>query len=259
MIVVAIVVIVGATVFAVAWSHRGAKEASLEEAVEEFRRRGESGAAGFLQPAVGVYSYHGTGTEKLSLLSTTQNWGPQLPSTVTRDDRGCWKFHLQYSTHHWQDWDYCPREKTLQEVGGRTFQSFDFVAVTVDDDNLFSCTPPGDAIRLDARPGDHWGYSCTGHSKTRDTKATTAGTTTFVRLTTVDVGRTAVPAYEYRIERTITGSQTGSERVRVWYSARDGLPLRIDRTVRVESPSPIGAVTYTEHGTCVLASLEPAQ
>jgi hypothetical protein len=43
----------------------------------------------------------------------------------------------------------------------------------------------------------------------------------------------------------------------MWYSVLNGLPLKTDRRVTVESPSPIGAVTYTERGTYTLISLTP--
>jgi hypothetical protein len=256
--VVGVLLVAGGIAFAVAWSQRGAREASLEQAVEKFRGEHQASSAGFLSPATGVYRYHGNGDEKLSVLGTTQHWGPSLPSTVTRD-RGCWTFHLEYSTHHWQDWNFCPQTGALQEVGGQTFQAFDFVATTLTDTNVFTCSPPGDTIRLAATTGQHWTQSCSGHSTSRGTTVTSAGTNTFLGLAMVDVGGTQVPAYHYRVDRGVTGSQTGSERSQFWYSARDGLPLRIERSVRVESPSPIGAVVYTEQGNCVLTSLEPAR
>ncbi len=66
-----------------------------------------------------------------------------------------------------------------------------------------------------------------------------------------------VPSYHYRIERTLSGSQTGFERYDTWYSVLDGLPMKTDRRVEVHSPSPIGSVTYTEHGNYILTSLTP--
>jgi hypothetical protein len=66
-----------------------------------------------------------------------------------------------------------------------------------------------------------------------------------------------VPAYHYRVERTLSGSQTGSERYDMWYSVLDGLPVKTDRQVVVHSPSPIGTVTYTEQGNYTLTSLTP--
>lgn len=257
-IVVAIVLVlagVGAA-FAVAWSHRGAEQASLSDAVEQFRQQDQDGGAGFLRPAVGVYTYRGTGTEKLSVLGTTQHWGPDLPGTVSHTANGCWTFRIEYSTHHRQDWDYCPHGTTLQETGGRTFQSFSFVAATLEDLEVFTCDPPVDAIRLEARPGEHWRQACEGHSPSRGTSVSSTGTNTFVGLANVRVGGAQVPAYHYRILRRLSGSQTGTEEMEMWFSASDGMPVRVTRDIDVDTPSPIGAVTYTEHGRFVLTSLD---
>lgn len=250
-------VVIGAVLFAIAWSQRGADEASVEEAVEGLDDGAAGTKAGFLRPAGGVYVYEGSGTEQLSLLSTGQTWGPRLPGTVTRDDDGCWTFRIDYSTNHRQWTDYCPRGRVLEEEGGRTFQSFDFVVSTIEDRNVFVCDPPGEAIRVDADPGSSWPQSCVGRSADRGTEVTSSGTNTFVGIESVEVEGEPVRAYRYRADRVLSGDQTGTETVDTWFRVPDGLPLRATRSVRVESPSPIGAVTYTEEGTYTLTSLAP--
>lgn len=257
LIVVLLVVLVGGVAFGILWSRRGAHEASLQSAVDKFRKQGQTGDAAFLRPAVGVYTYEGTGTEKLSVLATTQHWGPRLPATVTRGAKDCWTLRVEYSTNHYQEWDECPTKDALQETGGRTYQSFDFVAAHISDLNEFKCTPRGDTIRVKAQPGQRWRVSCDGHSTSRGTTVTSAGTNTYVGPTTITIGGTRVPAYHYRLDRTLTGSQTGSDHTDMWYSARDGLPLRARREVRVESPSPVGAIVYNERGDFTLSSLSP--
>lgn len=256
---------VGVAVFLFAWSNRGAEEASVADAVDRFRESGDNGDngqdpagnEGMVRPALGVYTYEGTGTEKLSLLDTTQEWGPRLPATVTGAGGGCWTYKVEYSTNHWQDWTYCPADVGLREAGGTSFQSFDFVAFTVDDLIVFRCDPLGDTIRLAAEPGESWEQSCDGSSEARGTHVTSAGTNTFVGIEAVEVGGDEVRAYHYVAERTLTGDQTGTETVDTWHAVRDGLPLETERTVRVESPSPIGQVVYTERGGYRLVSLVP--
>lgn len=256
-LVVIVLVLAGAgAAFAVAWSNRGAEEASLSDAIAKFRRQGQDGDAGFLRPAVGVYTYRGTGTERLSVLGTTQHWGPELPGTISRAVDGCWTFRIEYSTHHQQDWDYCPNGTTLQETGGQTLQSFSFVATTLEDLQLFTCDPPADAIRLEAKPGEHWRQACEGHSPSRGTSVRSTGTNTYVGLTNVRVGSAQVLAYHSRIRRELSGSQTGTEQMDMWFSTRDGMPLRVTRDIAVDTPSPIGAVTYTERGHFELTSLD---
>ena len=94
-------------------------------------------------------------------------------------------------------------------------------------------------------------------STTQKTTFRAVGSDTFVASEKVRVGSDLVPAYHYRVERTVSGSQTGSERDDVWYSVLDGLPIRSVRSVVVHSPSPIGTVTYTEQGSYGLTSLVP--
>jgi hypothetical protein len=258
-LVAALVVLVGGgIVFALAWSERGAREASVGEAVRKFRSDGSEPSDGeFLAPAAGVYTYEGEGTEQLSVLDTTQHWGARVPATVTRDPAGCWTIELEFSTNHRQEITFCPEGDTLEEAGGSTFQSFDFVAFTVDDTTVFTCTPRPVAVDTNAEPGDAWPAACEGKSTTQDTEVRSAGTNTFVGDETLTIGGEEISALHYRQERTLTGDQAGNDVVHYWYDATDGMLLRIAKDVRVESPSPIGTVTYTEVGTITLTSKAP--
>jgi hypothetical protein len=253
---VAAVVVGGAIPFAIKWAHRGAKEVSIETAVGKFRMSHGASSAGFLRPPAGVYTFVGSGTEKLSLL-TTQHWGARIPVTVTEDTSRCWIYRLDYSTHHWQSIRYCAKGRALQETGEETFQSFDFVALEASDTNEIVCNPPIDRIRVDAEPTARWHVACDGRSKSRSTKFHAQGTETFVGIENLRVGTELVPAYHYSVTRALSGSQSGSERLDMWYSVLDGLPVKSDRHVDVKSPSPIGTVTYRENGTYALASLTP--
>jgi len=124
---------------AVIWGGWGAEEASLDEAVQRFRDRQASGGAGFLRPAEGVYTYCGTGDEKLSILVAGQHWGPTLPATLLASGEDCWVFSIEFSTNHTQETTYFPNGDGLDEPGGRTFQRFDFGAFAVDEVDTFTC------------------------------------------------------------------------------------------------------------------------
>jgi len=255
---IVVVVLVGVAVpFAVAWSHRGAKEASIQHAIDAFRKSHGASTVGFLRPASGVYTFVGTGTEKLSLLATTQHWGPQIPVTVTEDTNSCWTFRVDYSTHHWQSTQYCAKGRVLQESGEATYQAFDFVAFKASDTNTVVCSPPIDRIRVDAKPGAQWHVACDGRSKSLGTKFHAQGTDTFIGVEKLQIGSELVPVYHYYVDRTLSGSQSGFERYDMWYSVLDGLPVKTDRHVDVKSPSPIGTVTYMENGTYSLTLLTP--
>jgi hypothetical protein len=253
---VVLVALGGAGAFVVAWNGRGAEEASVDDALRRFREGDDRGGAGTLRPAAGVYTYAGSGSERLSVLGTSQRWGATLPATVTHDD-GCWRLRVDFSTNHWQDWHYCPDGPVLREAGGTTSQRFDFVAFTADDVNVFTCEPPNDVVRVDAAPGESWPQRCDGRSTSRGTTAVSSGTTTFVGVDDVEIGGEPVAAYRYRAHRTLTGDQSGTDESETWFAVRDGMPLRQTRSVHVESPSPLGTVTYTEEGTFTLTSLAP--
>lgn len=240
---------------ALLWGGSGADEASLDEAVERFRDRQAAGEPGFLRPAEGVYTYRGEGTEKLSILGASQEWGPTLPATVLTNGEDCWVFSIEFSTNHTQETTYCPNTHGLEEDGGRTLQRFDFGAFAVDDENVFTCDPRAETIRVDADPGDSWRQSCTGHSASQGTTVTSAGPNTFVGLEQVRVEGELVDAFHYRQDRTLTGDQTGTSQDHIWFATDNALPVKIRRDVRVESPSPLGAITYTERGTFTLESL----
>lgn len=256
---VAVVALLGGGVL---WSRRGAQEASLDQATQRFRQ-GQPATAPevrLLSPTPGVYRYSGSGTERLSVLQTQQSWGPQLPATITAGPSpGCWTFRIDYSTNHWEARTYCADNGVLRETAGTMWQRFDFVAFKADDTIEFACDPPNDTIRLAASPGDTWSQSCVGRSPARGTTVTTAGSTTFIGREEVEVGEATVPALRYRSARTLTGDQQGSETTDYLFSATTGQVLRFQREVRVDSPSPIGSVTYAESGTYQLDDSTPVR
>jgi hypothetical protein len=67
----------------------------------------------------------------------------------------------------------------------------------------------------------------------------------------------SVRAFHYRLQRTLTGDQTGTEDTHEWYAATDGLLVRATRDTEVASPSPLGDVVDTELGEFRLASTTP--
>jgi hypothetical protein len=253
----ALILVVLGGVLAWMWGGRGADEASVQDALERFRDAQEQGDGRPLQPAPGVYVYDGTGTERLSVLGAEQQWGPDVPATVTARGSNCWNLRIEYSTNHRQEFDYCVRGTHLVEEGGRTEQRFDFGTFASDDVSVFTCRPPGIAIKVEAEPGDAWRQRCTGGSTTRDTRVVSAGTNTFVGIRTLRVGGVEVDAFVYRIDRTLAGDQSGTEHDVMWFAVDSGLPLRYRRDAQVRSPSPLGAVDYTEAGTLTLTDLTP--
>lgn len=239
------------------WGGRGADEASVGDALSRFRAAQARGDADPLQPAAGVYRYRGAGTERLSVLGAHQEWGTTVPVTVTTTGPGCWTVRIDYSANHRQELDYCERGTELLELAGRTRQRFDFGAFSADDTQRFVCDPPGVAAKVGAAPGQSWRQSCSGGSVTQHTHVTSAGPNTFLGTRTLRVGRTAVDAYVYRTDRTLTGDQSGREHDVMWFAVDSGLLVRYHRDSSVTSPSVVGTVKYREVGTITATELTP--
>ncbi len=250
---------VGVVVFVMLWRSSGAHQVSTSAARQRFEQGSSTSLAPTtaLRPAAGVYLYRGSGTEHLSLPPKSQSQGPQMPATVTHRSDGCWTFRIDYSSQHWQTWVYCPRDGGLVELGGQTFERWDFVFTKYDSTSSFTCAPASVAIRAGARPGDHWQQTCRGTSTGTKGEAVSSGPYTFVGPDTVTVGGTRVAAYHFRQVRTVTGNQTGTQTTDLWFAQRDGLPLRNRRVVDLDTDTVVGSSKYTERGSFELASLAP--
>ncbi|HUI48728.1 MAG TPA: hypothetical protein VL119_08525, partial [Acidimicrobiia bacterium] len=140
--VIGLVVVVAGSVFLILWRRSGAHEVSTNAARKRFEQSSSSSVTEpatnlAVRPAAGVYVYRGSGTEHLSLPPKSQAQGPQMPGTVLLTANGCWTFRIDYSSQHWQTWNYCPRGGGLVELGGQTFERWNFVFTTYDSTSTF--------------------------------------------------------------------------------------------------------------------------
>jgi hypothetical protein len=251
MIVVVAVAAAGGLAVAQRWRSRGPQQASVNAAVDRFRSSSTAPAApAAIMPAPGVYTYTGGGTERLSFMATSQAEGPTLPATVAAGDDGCFTFEIEYNSFHRQNWEWCNRGGRLVERGGTTHQKFDFVAFKVDETSTITCAPPFVSFDTKAKPGSAVETHCTGRSVTTKSTVSSDGTLRLVGRETLTIDGSRMPALHYVADRALTGDQTGHEHNEMWFSVRDGLPLRNERTTSVDSPAPapLNEVTYTEHG-----------
>jgi hypothetical protein len=254
---VVLLVAAGAGVLAYLWQRPDARPVSVNEAEKRLDGAAGDGANGaaFI-PAEGVYSYTGSGSEALSIPPKSQAEGPEMPATVLHHAHGCWTFRIDYSTNHWQDWRYCARDGRLVDQGGRTFQRWDFVVSTIENTSTFPCDPPSVVLRSDMVPGETWQQSCAGTNTSVSGSTVSSGEIRFVGVEPFDVGGTQVDAFHFVQHRTLSGAQHGEANSELWF-APNGLPLRNQRHIVVDTDSPIGSITYTEDGTFTLTSLEP--
>jgi hypothetical protein len=251
--------VAGVATFVVLLNRGSSRPVSMEEARRRAGAPGADQSTGVVpfRPGAGVYRYRGEGTEHLDKPPLTQTQGPDIPGTVTHLEGRCWRFRVDYSTNHWQSWDYCPGGAGLTEIAGAFFQRLDLVVTKVDTSSTYTCDPPVDAIRATQRAGEHWMQTCRGTSTGSDGEVISSGPYTFVGPERLDIGGTTVAALHYHRLRNLTGGQTGTEDVNVWFDAANGLPVRNRRAITVRSSSLIGGVVYEENGNFELASMNP--
>jgi hypothetical protein len=252
----AVALVVVGTAAVLLWQVDDPGPASVDDALSRFDGANGSetdGAA--IRPAEGIYRYRGSGSERLSLPPVSQQYGDVVPGTVTHEDGGCWVLRLDFNEAHWQDWRYCPTDGRIGDAGGDTQQTWDLGVTSVTSLSSFTCDPPGPMFPPD-EPGWTVDQSCSGTSDQLEGTATSAGLWTYLGTETMTVDGEVLDAWRFHQERTITGAQTGTSTAEMWFTD-DGLLLRMTREVKVDTPSPVGDITYEETGTVELTSIEP--
>ncbi|HEY5386078.1 MAG TPA: MFS transporter [Acidimicrobiales bacterium] len=255
-ILVGVVVLVAGAGAAVIWlTPSRARPVALREAESRLGHSG-TGSGGAARPAPGVYEYRGSGTESLSLPPLSQAEGPSMPGTVTLRGSNCWVFRIDYSTHHWETWEYCLRGGDLWEAGGQSWQLWSIGPFNFNNLSSFTCAR---SMVLPARAttSGRWMARCTGTNTAVKGATVSTGPYTFKGLATLSVGGRRIPAAHFLRLRTDSGAQHGTERSDVWFSRSTGLPLRLQQTIQVTSSTPFGTSTYRQVGVLSLVSMTP--
>lgn len=255
-VLVAVVAVLGCGALATWATTNRARPVTTQQAEQQYGQHSWGGATG-ARPAPGVYQYVGSGSEHLSLPPLSQAEGPPMPATVTLRGRSCWIFRIDYSTHHWETWNYCLHHGDLWEAGGQSWQLWSIGPLNVTNLSNFVCAPRSMAVPARRSPGQRWQSSCTGTNTSVKGKTVSAGPYIFVADVTMKVGGKSVPAARFLRLRTDSGAQHGTERSEVWFDLNNGLPLRFQQDIRVTSDTPFGTSTYTQTGIFTLTSLKP--
>ncbi len=265
-VVLVLVVVVGlvlAVVLYVGLSYEfrsipGAK--SVHSAVSAFRG-GHATTGGGLKyppPAQGVYELNGQGSEHISFPPNSQHDGSVMPASVTYLPGGCWRWHLDYNVAHWEEYDFCPSATHLTQPANRNSQSWDFGTLSITNVATFSC--PAGAVVLPESPnaGNGAEWTCEGTSTAVQGTTTAHVVMRVIGTAPFAVGKhQKVPAVDEVQTTTLTGAQTGTVVESWWFSAMSGLPVRVDRQIRIATASPLGQITYTESGSWRMTSLTP--
>lgn len=222
----------------------------------------DDGGTSLPRPAAGVYRYRGEGDETLSTPPLSQSQGPTMPGTVEWSGDGCWTFRIDFSSNHWQAWDYCPDGELVVETGGRSWQRWMIGATAITNLSTFDCDP-GTTFELGGDPagqptGRPRDATCNGTNEAVEGTTVSSGTTRTVGVEQLEIGGRSVPTVHVVAERIMTGAQTGTERTEAWFALDSGLPVRNERTIEAATDTPIGSSSYTEQGVFELESLEPA-
>lgn len=230
-----------------------AHEVTLGQAEQRLGRR-SLGIAG-ARPAPGVYDYTGSGTEHLSLPPLSQGEGPTMPGTVTLKGANCWVFRIDYSSHHWQTWEYCRHDGATLEAGGQSWQLWSIGPLNETNLSTFSCVPGTMSMPAQALPGQVWEGRCTGTNTSVRGTTVSADRYRFVGLTTLSIGGRQVRTARFMQVLTDSGAQHGTDRAEVWLDAANGLPFRLRQQITVTTATPFGSSTYTQSGMFSLVSL----
>jgi hypothetical protein len=240
-------------------SHPGAK--SVDQALTQFRRSGASASGGPSSsqlPAPGVYAMTGTGSEKISFPPDSQADGSTMPVSVQLLDGSCFRWRVDYNEAYWQDEDICHDGSDLSIRGFRNDQRWDFGDLKIDNTAEFTCDQP-QGFPLTGPIGTSATGRCSGGNTAEGGKTVIASVEEIVGRATLRVGTTSVGTVHLREKDRSSGAQTGEQLTDWWIDARTGLPVRVDRRYRLESPSPVGTVTYTEDGHGQLEDMTPTR
>ncbi len=233
---------------------------SVHSAISAFRggRATTGRSLKYPPPVQGVYELNGQGSEHISFPPNSQHDGSVMPASVTYLPGGCWRWHLDYNVAHWEEYDFCPSATSLTQLANRNSQSWDFGTLSITNVATFSC--PASAVVLPDSPdaGNGTAWTCEGTSTAVQGKTTAQVAMRVVGSTFVVVGKhQEVPAVDEVQTTTLSGAQRGTVVESWWFSAANGLPVRVDRQIRIATASPLGDITYTEGGSWRMTSLTP--
>lgn len=237
-----------------------AKELSDIEAVAGFRAGGGDPTADPAEnegrPVPGVYTATASGSESIGLPGFDESLGPGAPVTVTYGDDGCFIYRVDFNSHHWRSWTFCPAGTAtfaLQRLDSWTARKAP--ALDIATLSTYRCDVPVDYLWPDMADGDRRTGVCTGTTDSDDSVTDDNGDLEVLDVAaTMKIDGTDVAVVHLRSADTLSGDQTGSENGEWWLDATTGLPLRVS----VASALGGGLADYSEQFDVELSTLTPA-
>jgi len=212
---------------------------------------------GFALPPAGVYRATGSGFEHVAVPPDTIHDSTVMPVTVSYLPNGCWRWHIDYNTAHWHEYDFCPHKGQLLLVAQRNSLTVNLGLTSVTNLAKFTCNPPSPIAVEDPRVGAVYPHSCTGTNTAAAGVSRAFGPVTLIGVTSLDIGGKQVQAIALTRRQKITGGQSGTLDEEWWFATSTGMPLRAVRNYHLSTSSPIGPIAYTEIGSWRLDSMKP--
>lgn len=212
----------------------------------------------FTLPPAGVYRATGSGFERIAVPPDTIHDSNIMPVSVSYLPGGCWRWHLDYSTAHWHEYDFCPHDGRLLLERQQNSLTWDFGLTSVANLARFTCDPPSPIVVESPRPGEVFAHRCAGTNTAVSGTSTAAGSVTIVGIRDVRVGGHSVQAIEMTRHQTISGGQSGTLDETWCFATATGMPLTESRAYHLTTSSSIGDIAYTEIGSWHLDSMVPA-
>lgn len=215
-------------------------------------------------PPAGTYTYTAVGYDKITgIISPPQsNYGPTATVTIVHVGDRCFDQTIHLRGNYDQTMRLClrkepdlGRESLVHESGSRT-QKFGVLGSAT---TTQACAPGNVHFNGQPPPDKSWAHDCTGKNSDdksgSDSEFRTKGGYRFVGRETISVGGIDVPVLHFAESLEVTGAQTGTDSSHWYYSAVDGLLVRLkDRSTSITYGS---FATYTEVVTDMTLSVLP--
>jgi len=221
---------------------------SVDDAVDAFRKEGNSGRGDLNGPPAGVYRYATEGGESAESAINTTEHDYDGVSTIVLGPGRCGELeHWQVLAQRWSETESCPGPDGDRLAAGHEYHEF----YGIQQDESFRCDGAATTEPAVARPGFRFSSDCHDGDD-----STIASSSRVVGITPVQIGDETFPAVHTITDSRIEGASSGISRREEWRRRSDGLLLR--RSVHTSAESDIaGGVDYTESYTLRLLDAQP--
>jgi len=200
-------------------------------------------------PAEGVYSYHASGGDSVSLAGASHTYPSEVYDTVTHAGGCLWKSEFDIAKENESFRTLCSEPGRLSLLEDRREITY-FGQKESEDPH---CHPPFVFHDVTETTGATTNTVCDSSDAHIDAQSTYLGHEAVI------VGATPVDAVHIKFHGTITGRARGTADEQLWVVPQTGLVLRWDRLEDADGDALFGAnIHYHEKATFVLESLTPS-